>query len=117
MTESVLFTLGAIVALVPLFAATYYRGLAVAAFRAARAFQPLQAPRTPTPAERLVAFFMSVNRGGGPEFFITPAWMVAVTAAEGRAHIATFKRHRRSFWLFMACLPGWFVLVSRLFWK
>jgi hypothetical protein len=118
MTDSTRFLIGAIVMLLPLFVATYFRGLATEAFRQAKAFAPQSdAAAAPTAVARFIAFFMSVNRGGGPEFFWTPEWMAMIANQQGRQHVANFKRHRRMFWLFMASLPGWFVLVSRLFWK
>jgi hypothetical protein len=117
MTENMLFTIGAIVMLLPLLVATYYRGLATTAFEQAKAFAPVTGPSTPSAAAKIVAFFFSIRRGGGPEFFWTPEWMAAVTNPRGRAFVATFKRYRLMFWLFMAALPGWFMLVSRLFWK
>jgi hypothetical protein len=117
MTDNTRFLFGAIVMLLPLLVATYYRGLANAAFTAAKAFEPTAGPSAPPLAAKVVAFIFSVNRGGGPEFFWTPDWMAAVTNPQARPHIAAFKRYRLMFWLFMASLPGWFMLVSRLFWK
>jgi hypothetical protein len=117
MTETTRFILGAIVMLLPLLVATYYRGLATAAFRQAKAAAPIASTvETPTAAAKIVAVIMSVNRGGGPEFFWTPEWMTKVSDQRGRQQ-AAFKRYRFMFWLFMASLPGWFMLVSRLFWK
>jgi hypothetical protein len=117
MTDNTRFILGAIVMLLPLLVATYYRGLATAAFAEAKAFAQTTGPSDPPLAAKVVAFIFSVNRGGGPEFFWTPEWMAAVTNPRGRQHIGAFKRYRFMFWLFMASLPGWFMLVSRLFWK
>jgi hypothetical protein len=117
MTDNTRFILGAIVMLLPLLVATYYRGLANTAFAAAKAFAPTAGPTGPPLVAKVVAFIFSVNRGGGPEFFWTPDWMAAVTNPQAKQHIAAFKRYRFMFWLFMASLPGWFMLVSRLFWK
>jgi hypothetical protein len=117
MTDNTRFIIGAIIMLLPLLVATYYRGLASAAFTQAKAFAPADGPLAPTMAAKAVALFFSIQRGGGPEFFWTPDWMAAVTNPTGRRHIAAFKRYRLMFWLFMASLPGWFMLVSRLFWK
>jgi hypothetical protein len=117
MTDNSRFIFGAIVMLLPLLVATYYRGLASAAFTEAKAFATSTGPSSPPMVAKVVAFIFSVNRGGGPEFFWTPEWMAAVTNPQGRQKIAAFKRYRFMFWLFMASLPGWFMLVSRLFWK
>jgi hypothetical protein len=117
MTDNTRFGLGAIMMLLPLMVATYYRGLAAAAFDQARAFAPVTGPLAPSLVAKVVALVFSVTRGGGPEFFWTPEWMAAVTNPQGKQHIAAFKRYRFMFWLFMASLPGWFMLVSRLFWK
>jgi hypothetical protein len=117
MTDNTRFLVGAIVMLLPLLVATYYRGLANAAFTAAKGYVPTTEPSVPPLVAKVVAVIFSVNRGGGPEFFWTPDWLDAVTHPQGRQYIAAFKRYRLMFWLFMASLPGWFVLVSRLFWK
>jgi hypothetical protein len=117
MTDNTRFIIGAIVMLLPLLVATYYRGLANAAFNAAKAFQPATGPEVPSLAAKVVGFIFSVNRGGGTEFFWSPDWMATVVSPRGRDQIAAFRRYRFMFWLFMASLPGWFVLVSRLFWQ
>jgi hypothetical protein len=117
MSDNTRFVIGAIAMLLPLLVATYYRGQANAAFTAAKAFAATGGPTTVPLTAKAAAFIFAVNRGGGPEFFWTPDWMAAVADPLGRRHIAAFKRYRFMFWLFMASLPGWFMLVSRMFWK
>ena len=66
---------------------------------------------------KIVAAFLSVNRGGGPEFFLTPNWMAGLTDPAGRQQATAFKRYRLMFWMFMASAPAWFMLVSRWLWR
>jgi hypothetical protein len=117
MTTNLRYILGALVMVLPLFMAVYYRDLAAAAFKQAKTYAPAAKITAPDGISRLMGLLFSVKRGGGPEFFLTPDWVAAVTHTAGRQHIADFKRCRFMFWLFMLSLPFWFTLVSRLFWQ
>jgi hypothetical protein len=118
MTDTAKGIIGIAALLLPLLVATYYRGLAIGAFRDAGGFAPPDArPATVNSlAAKIVAFFFSTHRNGGPEFFWAPGWLDAVTHPTGRSHVAAFRRYRLLFWLFMAAVPLSFVLVRRLVW-
>jgi hypothetical protein len=118
MTDTAKGVIGIAALVGPLLVATYYRGLAITAFRQARDFAPPEG-RDPGPltlAAKVVVFFLSTHARGGPEFFWAPEWLAAVKDPVGRAHVAAFRRYRLLFWLFMAAVPLSFMLVSRLIW-
>ena len=118
MTDAIRLVAGAMIMLLPLLVATYYRRLATAAFQQAKnAAPPAARDEVPSLKAKIVAAFLSVNRGGGPEFFLTPNWMVGLTDPAGRQQATAFKRYRLMFWLFMASAPAWFMLVSRWLWR
>jgi hypothetical protein len=118
MNDTTRFIIGAIVTVLPLLVATYYRGLASTAFRQASTFVPpdVQSGTKSSLANKIVAAFLSTHRKGGPEFFWAPPWLATITHPEGCCHVASFRRYRMLFWLFMAAVPLSFVLVRRLVW-
>jgi hypothetical protein len=120
MSDTVRFTIGAFVIMLPVFVATYFRGVASAAFARARALTPEPAFKDTLGAGLVMRLMrlMFVGRGdGGPEFFWTPKWMREASKPELLAHAAEFKRNRTLFWVFMASMLPWFKLVSGFFWR